>query len=72
MDGSDEERKRGVTIDVGQGHFETESKSITLLDAPGHLDFVPNMIVGAAQAEAALLVIDSTPNNFETGFSSSG
>ena len=69
MDSSEEERKRGVTIDVGLGHFETDSKSVTLMDAPGHLDFVPNMITGAAQAEVGLLVVDCTPNNFENGFS---
>ena len=39
-----EERSRGVTIDVGLNYFETESKRITLLDAPGHKAFVPNMV----------------------------
>jgi elongation factor 1-alpha len=70
LDKLKEERERGMTIDVAYLKFETPKYAFTIIDAPGHRDFVKNMITGASQSDAAILLVSAKRGEFEAGIGS--
>ena len=72
MDKLKAERERGITIDIALWKFETAKSVFTIIDAPGHRDFIKNMITGTSQADVAILIIASGVGEFEAGISKEG
>ncbi|KAF8760922.1 response stimulus [Rhizoctonia solani] len=66
------ERERGITIDIALWKFETPKYMVTVIDAPGHRDFIKNMITGTSQADCAILIIAGGTGEFEAGISKDG
>ncbi|KAI8073857.1 P-loop containing nucleoside triphosphate hydrolase protein [Gongronella butleri] len=72
LDTNIEERAKGKTVECGRAYFETDKRRYTILDAPGHKNYVPSMISGASQADVGVMVISARKGEFETGFERGG
>ncbi|KAA6364684.1 MAG: putative translation elongation factor-1 alpha, partial [Streblomastix strix] len=66
------EHERGITIEIALWKFETNKHYFTIIDEPGHRDFIKNMITGTSQGDAALLVVAANQGEFEAGISKDG